>query len=263
MDAVFPSYKPSKILNMTQTKYYSKAPITEALIDLRVVPLGENSLKAIKDLQLRLLEDYPDCEDMIFAQGHLQIGTNVTATATQSPLGCRFVSSDKKKVFQARLDGFTLSQLEPYENWEALRNEAKRLWELYVEVAQPKSVERVAVRYINRLDLPLDSSHSLDFKDYLRTVPAISDGIDQGLSGYFMQLQIPQNDLDAMLLLNEAIIPPSQDGIVSVLLDIDLSHVASFAVDNDNYWKILDDFRLRKNKIFEACITDKLRELLA
>jgi uncharacterized protein (TIGR04255 family) len=264
MAAVFSSSKMSKIINMTQTKHYSKAPITEALIDLRIVPLEENSLKVIRDLQPRLSEDYPDCEDMIFAQGQFQqIGSNVTATATQSPLGCRFISSDKKKVFQARLDGFTLSQLEPYENWEALRNEAKRLWELYIEVSQPKSVERVAVRYINRLDLPLDSSHSLDFKDYLRTAPEISDGISQGLSGYFMQLQIPQNDLDAILLLNEAIIPPSQDRIVSVLLDIDLSRVASFPIDNDNYWKLLDEFRSRKNEVFEACITDKLRELLA
>jgi uncharacterized protein (TIGR04255 family) len=252
------------IITMTQTKHYSKAPITEALIDLRVVPLEENSLKVIQGLQQRLSEDYPECEDMIFAQGQFQqIGSNVTATASQSPLGYRFISSDRKKVFQARLDGFTLSQLEPYENWEILRNEAKRLWELYIEVSQPKSVERVAVRYINRLDLPLEPSHSLDFKDYLRTVPEISEGIAQGLSGYFMQLQIPQSDLDAMLLLNEAIIPSSKDGVVSVLLDIDLSQLASFPIDNDNYWKILDEFRFRKNEIFEACITDKLRELLA
>jgi uncharacterized protein (TIGR04255 family) len=117
------------------------------------------------------------------------------------------------------------------------------------------------VRYINRLDLPLESSCPFDFKDYLRTVPEVADGIDQGLSGYFMQLQIPQSNLSAILLLNEAIIPSSKENVVSVLLDIDLSRVASFSID-DNFWETLDEFRWRKNEIFEACITDKLRELI-
>jgi uncharacterized protein (TIGR04255 family) len=137
---------------MTQTKHYSKAPITEALIDFRVAHLGENSLKEIRNLQQILSEDYPECEEIIFAQGQFQqMGSNVTATASQAPLGCRLVSSDKTKVLQARLDGFTLSQLEPYKTWELLKNEAKRLWEIYIEVAHPKIIERVAVRYILKM----------------------------------------------------------------------------------------------------------------
>ncbi len=256
--------KTSMINNMTQIRHYSKAPITEALIDLRIVPMDESNLLSLQDLQQSLSGDYLEREDIIFSQSQFQqTVSNVTVTATQSRLGYRFTSNDKKKVFQARLDGFTLSQLEPYENWEVLRNEAKRLWELYSKTAQPKSVERVAVRYVNRLDLPLEPSQTLDFKDYLRTAPEVSDGISQGLSGYFMQLQIPQTDIDAILLLNEAILPPSQDGVVSVLLDIDLSCGTSFSIDSDDYWEILDKFRVRKNEIFEACITEKLRELLA
>jgi uncharacterized protein (TIGR04255 family) len=251
------------IITMTQIKHYTKAPITEALIDLRIVPLGERSLINLKNLQQSLSENYPQLEEINLAQGQFQqTGSTVTATAIQSPLGYRFISDDKTQVFQACLNGFTLSQLEPYKNWDTLRNEAKRLWELYSQAVQPKSIERVAVRYINRLDLPLQPSHPLDFKDYLRTVPEISDGMSQGLSGYFMQLQIPQIDLDAVLLLNEGIIPSSQEGVVSVLLDIDLSRSVSSSSENDDVWKILDHFRLRKNEIFEACITDKLRELL-
>ena len=250
------------IVNMTQTKYYSKAPITEALIDLRIVPLDESNLISLRSLQDNLAEDYTLSEEINLAQGQFQqTGSTVTATATQSPLGYRFINSDKTQVFQACLDGFTLSHLEPYKNWDTLRNEAKRLWELYSQAVHPQSVERSSVRYINRLDLPLDASHTLDFKDYLRTVPEVSDGMIQGLNGFFMQIQIPQTDLGAILLLNEGIIPTSQEGYVSVLLDIDLSYDANFTSDA-NIWNTLDNLRLRKNEIFEACITDKLRELL-
>jgi uncharacterized protein (TIGR04255 family) len=247
---------------MTQTKYYSKAPITEALIDLRIVPLDESNLVSLRNLHQSLVEEYTLSEEINLFQGQLQqTGSALTATATQSPSGYRFISTDKTQVFQACLDGFTFSQLEPYKNWATLRNEAKRLWELYNQAVQPKAIERIAVRYINRLDLPLESSHPFDFKDYLRTVPEVADGIDQGLSGYFMQLQIPQSNLSAILLLNEAIIPSPKENVVSVLLDIDLSRVENFSTD-DSFWEILDEFRWRKNEIFEACITDKLRELI-
>jgi uncharacterized protein (TIGR04255 family) len=248
---------------MTQTKYYRKAPITEALIDLRIVPLDESNLVNLQNLHQSLVGEYTLSGEINLVQGQLQQkGSALTATTTQSPSGYRFISTDKTQVFQACLDGFTFSQLEPYKNWETLRNEAKRLWELYSQAVQPKSIERSAVRYINRLDLPLDASHALDFKDYLRTVPEVSTEMFQGVNSYFMQLQIPQIDLDAILLLNEGIISPSQEGVISVLLDIDLSRSVNFD-SHEDVWVSLDGLRLRKNEIFEACITDKLRELLA
>ena len=30
----------------------------------------------------------------------------------------------------------------------------------------------------------------------------------------------------------------------------------------DDHWRLLETFRIRKNEIFEGCITDKTRELL-
>ncbi len=242
---------------------YSKAPISEALINLNVEFGSEVTLESLKEIQRSIELDYPQQEGMIVAQGQFQIGSNVTATASQTPVGYRFSSSDKKRVFQARLDGFTFSQLEPYHTWETLRNEARRLWKVYSLVTHPKSIQRVAVRYINRLDLPVDASGSLNFQDYLRTVPEVSPDLSQGLiSDYFMRLQIPQEDLRASLILNEALIPSVKQGTISVLLDIDLFSTIEFSPDSDEVWSLLEQFRDRKNVIFEACITDKTRELL-
>ena len=55
-------------------------------------------------------------------------------TATESAqVGLRLHSSDEKYVAQFRLAGFTLSRLPPYEKWENLLDEARRLWAIYVE----------------------------------------------------------------------------------------------------------------------------------
>jgi uncharacterized protein (TIGR04255 family) len=77
------------------------------------------------------------------------------------------------------LDGFAMSRLAPYENWNAVRDEARRLWDIYRSIAKPSKLIRLAVRYINRIDMPLPLG---DFKDYLRTVPDVSPDLPQGLA---------------------------------------------------------------------------------
>lgn len=166
---------------MQTQRHYTGAPITEAVIDLRVEILSEITLSILKGLQHSTELDYPVCEEMLVVQGQIQACPSIAAIASQTIIGYRFLSGDRKQIFQARLDGFTFSRLAPYDKWETFRDEARRLWELYRAVANPKSVNRVAVRYINRLDLPIPLS---DFKDYLRTVPEVSPDLPQGLSDY-------------------------------------------------------------------------------
>lgn len=47
-----------------------------------------------------------------------------------APDGFLLSSSDKLRIVQARLDGFTFSRLAPYETWERLRDEAKSAWRI-------------------------------------------------------------------------------------------------------------------------------------
>ena len=118
------------------------------------------------------------------------------------------------------------------------------------------SMEELSKRRQNGDSFPFE-----DFKDYLRTVPEVSPDLPQGLSGYFMQLQIPQEDLRAMLILNQAIIPPPTPKVVSVLLDIDLGREIELP-DTEAAWDVLEQLHTRTDQVFEACITDRTRELI-
>ena len=240
--------------------HYAHAPLTEALIDIRVeLPTEVGLSKLLEVHQHAHQEDYPRREQLLVVHGQMSIGPEVGASARQSSNGYRFISKDGRQIFQARLDGFTFSRLAPYEAWEPFRDEAHRLWNAYRSIANPKNITRIGIRYINRLDLPLPMT---DFKDYLKTVPEVSSGMSQGLSGYFMQLQLPQVDLNAMLVLNQALIPPPTPKLVSVLFDIDLYSDSDLASDEQSLWERLEAFRIRKNKVFEASITDRVRRLI-
>jgi uncharacterized protein (TIGR04255 family) len=240
------------------SKHYAKAPLTEAILDIRVELSSEIGPSRLVEVFHGQEETYSKQEEIFIVHGQMSVGPQISARQTSN--GYRFVSKDGREIFQARLDGFTFHRLAPYQAWELFRDEARRLWNAYKSIAAPKNVTRIGVRYINRIDLPLPIA---DFKDYLRTVPEVSPSMPQGLSGYFMQLQIPQVDLNAKLVLNQALIPPPAPKMVSVLLDIDLFSDSDLPTDEQGLWERFEGFRNRKNKVFEACITERVRRLIA
>lgn len=127
--------------------HYSKAPLTEAVLDIRVEVPSEITLHELKNVQVGEEERYPRREDSIIVVGQVSMGTQVGASAKQTPNGYRFVSQDHRQIFQARLDSFTYNRLAPYETWESFRDEARRLWDIYRPIAKPKNIKRLALRY--------------------------------------------------------------------------------------------------------------------
>jgi uncharacterized protein (TIGR04255 family) len=240
-------------------RHYPKAPITEAVIDLRVELPPQFSAEDLAKAQKGEETTYPTVERVNETLSQVMVGPEVsTASATTQHVGFLFRSANGKQIFQARTNGFTMGRLTPYPDWTEFRGEARRLWDIYRAIAQPPKVVRMAVRYVNRIDIPLPLN---DFGDYLRTVPQVSPDLPQGLSGYFMQLTIPLEDIKSQAIINETIIDPARPDVVSLVLDIDIFRTDDLPSAEEEVWRFIDRLRDAKNKVFEACITDKAREL--
>src|SRR5215204_6392546 len=239
---------------MSERAHYSRAPITEALIDIRVTLPEEVTVTDLAHMEVGEEIGYPQRRNRFTVELEQEIafGGQVGTATREIHTGYDFLTSDELQIVQVRLDGFTFSRLAPYGRWETFREEAHRLWKLYRAVADPMAVTRVAIRYINQLNLPLPMD---DFKDYLRTVPEVSPELPQGLSDYLMRLVIPQEDIGAVLLLNQALLPSPDASTASILLDIDLFRELEASIGEEELWTLLDQFRARKNQVFEACIT--------
>lgn len=246
---------------MSEGKHYPNAPIREAIIDLRVTTGEGVTLEDLKQLHDSIRTDYPTGVGMNLIQGRIQFGpesSSTTETGTRQ-VGYRFASDDKKQIFSAHLDGFNFSRLHPYERWETFRDEARRLWNLYRKAASIKSVNRVSVRYVNRIDIP---ERPLDLRHFFRTYPEVSDAMTyNAFAGMFMQLVIPQVDIHSVAQLTQALIEPADPHLHSVILDIDLFREDAVPSSDDEIWSLFDVLRARKNEIFEACITPKAEVL--
>ena len=249
---------------MPANQEYDRPPITEAIIDFRVAPCPNLSLETLKQLCDEQIESFPDIKPMIEATGTMHVGPEIgaTASAQQKQIGYRAISSDGKYVCQRQLGGFTFSRLAPYEGWVPFRKRAMEFWCTYQAAAKPQEVTRVAVRYINRIDIPITASHpTVELKDYFRTGPEVSSDLPQTLAGFFMQLQLPQDDISAQVIINQAIVPPSSPGVISVILDLDLFRDHAVPDNKKAMLSYLEKIRNRKNDLFESCVTDLTRGL--
>lgn len=246
---------------MTSRRIYANAPIAEAVIEIRV-SLPEQF--AVQDLLVvceREQDAYPTRENLMTMEGMVTFGEQSGAAARQRHTGYVCSSADSRQVFHVSADGFAFIRLPPYERWEPFSGEARRLWNVFAGNSRPLSANRIGVRFINRLSL---TRPAVDLKDYLKVFPEISSDMkNQRLTEYFMQLKIPQDDIDSMAIINQMLHRTDDSENVEILLDIDLFQEVDVTPDEDTIWSILEGMHIRKNEIFESCITDRIREAIS
>lgn len=239
---------------------FPHAPLTEALIDIRVKLPGNVSLSDLEILQDRIKDQYPTKKTRTMWQGTFKMKDekDPLQDAQFQVDGYVFTSGDGRQVVQYRLDGFTFSRLRPYTRWEEIFSEAQRLWSIYLKGTKPLLVTGLAVRYINSIEIP---SKTFDYDEYFTAPPRIPPALPQGLSHFLTQLVIPFPDRGAVAVITQT---PSNtpDPINTVIiLDIAVSKEMNLSPDDSKISDILNMLRDIKNEIFFNILTDKTKEL--
>lgn len=250
----------SPLLPSIMPEPYAKAPIVEAVIDLRVTVPDEITVHAFDQLKLELMQEFPTQGDFFVAAAQYQINESPISSVVREHTGFRFESADKRKVLIVSTQSFTFSQLAPYDSWDTFRTEARDYWDRYKAVARPTRISRLGVRYINRIDLPISNR----LHAYLKLFPTVPAIPNRASLGFFMQLQVPQPDIESMLIINEGRVEAPNPETFSILLDIDLFRDGAWDIhDEESVWDFFEQLRARKNEVFEACITQKTRESIS
>ena len=245
---------------MTEFAVFPNAPITEALLDIRVALPPEIDIKKLEFFHDRIKERYPEKKVKGAFAVQVQVapdGRHQSLPALGGPHGYLFRSPSEHKIVQARMDGFTFNKLKPYEEWKVFRDEAHQLWNVYQEMFNPSRITRIALRYINKIEVPLPFS---DFKEYILTNPEIAPKLPQSLTHFYMQLVITRPDIRATAIITQTMENPTGNNQLPLILDIDVFREA-FYTDKDAMWADFEKLHSFKNEIFFNSITDKTKEL--
>ena len=248
---------------MAEWPHLSNAPITEALIDVRVELPDGFSIEQFAPFRDAIWTDYPECGERIHQSASVRLTPKhgVQVDHQESCVeGLVFKSADKVQMVQARLNGFTFHRLKPYQDWKQLRGQARELWNLYEKIVQPQRVTRIAVRYINRLELPLPMH---EIGDWLRTLPMLAPQLPQQIAGYFMRVMIPFEPYGVRAILTQTIEPVVQMDRLPIVFDIDVFQEDPDASTTDALWTKFEVLRDIKNSVFFESVTEKTLGLYA
>ena len=250
---------------MPSAQVYTRLPVSEALIDIRIDPLPATQAPILESLHEKLRDEYPNKKPQQQWEGILEVreGTMATSQKAHGITGYIFESKDKKRIIQYRLDGFTCNFLKPdpheaWPGWESLRNEARRTWDIYAKALDVQMITRIAVRYINRIVIP---APVVELSDYLTTPPDVPKDFEyQSLHNFLSRVTVAIPDLNAMATITQA---PAREPSTQVvlLLDIDIDRDQRVPLHPETMWQTLDRFREIKNSIFEKSLKPRAKEL--
>lgn len=241
---------------------YSKAPITEGVIHLRVA--GTAPTDEQQKVVRRLAKDYPHSKPL--QEFSVKIDTTGgEVVVDQKPQGFRLNTDDQADVVLVFPDGIATARLAPYQGWEKLRDRARANHEEWRRATVHRPVTRIGIRYLNRIDIPLEGLSQVDLAIYLALRPQIPATISNGpIAGYMVQATLPTDTQPWFTTVASTIVmPPPLLNHVSLMLDIDVFRTEQIPGNQAELWQMISDARSIKNRVFERCITDESRKLFA
>lgn len=199
---------------------YRNAPIQEAIFDVRIDKIGVQSVEDLKKYKEHLPKEYQNERKKVNFSGFFQLADNKDLEGkTKSDLtGYIYATPQNNKQIQVRLDGFTLNVLRPYDSWEVHFEEFFKSWTLFRDLFQPNSIQRIAIRFINRIEIPVPFK---DFEDFIINMPAIPKVLPQVFNNFFVQIQVPCSDNLRNAIITETM-EPATEKVLPFILDIDI-----------------------------------------
>lgn len=238
---------------------YPRAPITEAVIQILVGADAEP--RALDRIAHKLKAVYPNSQPLQEFKVAIP-NTGGPVNVAQSPQGFRLANNDQTDVVMLSPRGITAARLAPYQDWKYLREKANTAWQEWKAATPSFSIARLGVRYINRIDIPINPGVPLNVEDYLSFVPRVDAITDKPMLGYLMQVVIPTYDphwtaTNTTTALGDTQVPAH----ASFILDIDVARTVDIPLNDKLLWPIVDAAQPIKNDIFERCIKDSARKL--
>lgn len=239
-------------------RHYERPPIVEALCEIYFT--GSRWDPTIPGLFYeRVRADYPQKSQMAGVGIEVQLSPAQTETR---PLPVeprmRFGRHDNSRLLQLARDLLVINQLLPYPRYEDWREEVHRGLGMYRELAAPGGINRIGVRYINRINVP---NPPIRMEDYFRVYPQIPPELSDAHGPFMLQVAMIPICAGHQLTVALGMSPPERPGTMSFLLDLyDLLLLGGRDAFGEMR-RLLDEAHTNIVHTFENTITDTTRSL--
>lgn len=244
--------------SFTEYPTLKNAPITEAVIDVRVSRPAASSGNLLASLRSRFIGAFPLVEEQRTVEGIVALVDGRVHQSVSDQGGQRVVmrSEDRQEAVIISDTGFGFSKLRPYTRWGSVFSSARCWWDEYAAVADIAFVSRAAVRYINHFNVPAP-----EISARLQTPPNLPEGVRrEEVTNVLSRLHLrdPETEIETVVLQ----IVDWSGNDASVLIDIDASLSGKLKPADEKFWEIFEKLRAAKNRTFFGSITTFQKEEL-
>jgi uncharacterized protein (TIGR04255 family) len=225
---------------------FENPPLVEAVCEFRFAEIGVPSVLVPGRYYERVKTEYPDI-DFRRGVGVQAGGQDITMATEQITV---FRNSVAKRLVQVGLGMLAVNQLRPYSDYASFRREIEKRLADYREIALPKRLTRLALRYINHIAVAEDKNRAAPIQ--------IGFKIPQSLPGkpdpYLLRLEFTyQAGRDRLVLITTKI--PGQQGGEAIVLDMDYVLVKTDQVENEKLMEWVDTAHDKIENVFHASVT--------
>ena len=242
---------------MAEFPHLNHAPIVEALIFFQADASASWKSGTLRAELAPLWPEHTEVQEMRavkmevrFEQGQAP-KQEITLPGIE---GLVFRSRTHPTVYQARRDGFIASWLKPYPDWETFQGDALAQWERYAKALGWPVLHSVIVRFINRLEFPLEG---FDAARYFTTHPPRPPSLDWNLANFMQQVEyaVPHTGYVVQTILGRAF--DTTPDLLAFILDLEVKLREPLAVTERPLDDVLGEMRSLKNKAFFGLLTEQ------
>jgi uncharacterized protein (TIGR04255 family) len=238
-----------------QFELLPRAPIVEAVIQVHARPETSWEEKDILACLKPKLSEFEKSFSRNNMKPEVQLDAAHPPQVAAENLGWYgLLCESKDQSVQFNRDGFVFSRLQPYQSWDQFFADAMRLWKIYLETARPMEMQRIGLRFINKIQLP---PKEVDFEKYIQPYPEPPFDLDLPFLSFFHHdtLAVPGHPYAINIIRTiQPAINPQADGI-GLIVDIDAFTTQSLEIKEGVLVERLAELRWLKNKTFFGSIT--------
>lgn len=241
---------------------YKNPPIEEALCEIRFVPGSEWDLTMPGRFYEEVRGQYdgkPRQQAIMEAQ--LQAAPRVEDPMfqlRQESSKILFPDAEERRLVGIGPNILSVHVLRPYPGWEDFRSRIDEACRAYRSIGNPKAVQRIGLRYINRVVV---KGTSIELDDYFTVSPEPPPNLPLTMAVFLNRVESVFDDEPIRLTTTFASVdaPPEHSAF---LLDLDVTREWSpEALPLEELMGQLEELRRRERDAFEETITNKAREV--